>query len=684
MNPIQNVKQNRSVAWWTVLIFSTVSLILHTFDIACAVQESDEEKIQYLKSLDLEALTNLEVTSVSKKTEKLSDAAAAIFVITAEDIRRTGVTNIPEALRMVPGLQVAHIDANKWVVTARGFGGSFANKLLVMIDGRTVYSPLWSGVFWNVQDTMLEDIERIEVIRGPGASLWGANAVNGIINIITKKAIDTLGGLVSGGVGTEERAFASLRYGLETSDNAHLRFYAKYFDRDAGAETDGSAGNDDWSGLRGGFRFDWESSADNAFTFQGDAYSQSTGVTYEFASLTPPDYFDTVLDDTEQSGGNLLGRWKHSTSDLSDLALQVYFDHTRTKDQLIEEVRNTFDIDFQHRFATLPRNEIIWGLGYRTTRDQTEDLRNTRFDPRDRTLDLYSIFIQDQITVLPERFWLTIGSKFEYNTYTGWEVQPTGRFLWKPRTSHSFWGAVSRAVRTPSRAERDVLFHLATLPPGSPENPGPLPVQVRVNGSDLFESEEVLAFELGYRFLVNDRMGWDFAAFYNKYDKIYSSVSGPPVFTPGPPPSVVVTETITNDQKIDSRGLEVALNLIPNHWWKVDVAYTYLKLDQELGENEISGSSPENQISIRSAMDLPKNLELDLWARYVSNLPALDVDEYFTFDARLGWKPISDLDISLVGQNLAADQHLEFIDQFLPARSTEVERGVYVKVTWIF
>jgi len=666
-----------------VVLVSVALLLWPAIDVADAKSETDKETIRYLKSLNLEDLAGLEVTSVSKKTEKLSDAAAAVFVITEEDIRRSGATNIPEALRMVPGVQVAHIDANKWAVTSRGFNGSFANKLLVLIDGRTVYSPLWSGVFWNIQDTMLEDIERIEVIRGPGASLWGANAVNGIISIITKKVKDTQGGLISGGIGTEERFFAHARYGLQSSERSHLRLYTKYFNRDAGAQPDGSDGNDDWSGIRGGFRFDWESKTSNEITLQGDLYSQKAGVTYDFASLNPPNYVDTVLEDSDQSGGNLLTRWEHTSSGSSHIALQIYYDHTRAKDQLIDEVRDTFDIDFQHRIESIPRNEVIWGLGYRITRDETVDLRNTRFDPKDRTLNLYSGFIQDRIAIVADRFWLTLGSKFEHNDYTGWEVQPTGRFLWKPREKHSLWGAVSRAVRTPSRAERDVQFDLTTIPPGSPENPGPLPVLVRVNGSDSFESEEVVAFELGYRFLVNDRMLWDIAAFYNSYDKINASISSGP--TPaGPPPYLLATETLANEEKLDSRGIEVAIDLIPTDWWKVDLAYTYLRLNQDSGNNDISGSSPRNQLSLRSTMDLLRYFEFDLWIRYVDELPRLNVEDYFTFDVRLGWKPLTNLEVALVGQNLANEQQLEFVDQFLPARSTEVERSVYTKVAWMF
>ena len=460
-----------------------------------------------------------------------------------------------------------------------------------------------------------------------------------------------------------------------------MRLYAKYFDRDDGVEADGSDGNDQWSALRGGFRLDWEPTETDTLTFQGDAYSGNADVTYAFASLNPPTYVDTVLDESDLDGGNILTRWERTVSKTSGLTLQLYYDHTRTKDALIDEVRNTFDVDFHHRVEWNARHEVIWGLGYRVTQDETEPTQNTMFNPADRTLYLYSAFVQDQITLVPDRFWLTLGSKFEYNTYTDIELQPTGRFLWKPKEDHAVWGAVSRAVRTPSRAERDVQFDLRTLPPFSPVNPGPLPILVRVNGNNQFDSEELIAYELGYRFSWSDRMTWDVAAFYNEYDDVNSSTTGAPILGPG---FVILPETLNNGAGVNSWGIEFANNLMPNDWWRVELAYTYLKLDQESGSTDIEDSSPQNQLSIRSAMDMPRNFELDLWLRYVDRLPELNVDDYITFDARVGWKPSANLELALVGQNLVNDQQLEFVNLFLPATSTEIERSVYAKITYSF
>ena len=665
----------------TILLLLICFLLFYTG--AHSATNPEREEILYLKGLSLEQLANIEITSVSKRPEKLNDAAAAVFVVTQEDIHRSGATNIPEILRMVPGVQVARIDANKWAVTARGFNGSFASKLLVLIDGRSVYSPLWSGVFWNIQDPMLEDIERIEVIRGPGASLWGANAVNGIVNIITKSASESQGGLVNVGVGTEERAMANIRYGFSLSDYSHMRLYAKYSNRDDAIDMDGGSSHDSWQAARTGFRLDSNPKARHNLTFQGDLYLQQADATYEFASILPPTYLDRVEDESDLNGGNLLGRWVYDISDHSQTSLQMYLDHTSTQDQLIDEARTTFDIDFQHQ-ARLQNHDIIWGTNYRNSADETKDTRNIRFDPQDETLELFSIFLQDQVEVLKDKLWLTLGAKFENHTYTDWEIQPTARFLWKATDNQSVWGAISRAVRTPSRAERDVQFDAFSFPPNSVANPSPLPAMVQINGSSEYGSEDVVAYELGYRALATKQILCDIAVFYNDYSDLAATKMGPPAMSMVPPPSIVLPQIIANENAVDSSGLEVALSLTPKQWWKLDLAYTYLALRQENKEDGISGSSPRNQLSLRSIMDLKKNIQLDLWLRYVDELTALDIENYLTFDMRLAWQLTSNLELALIGQNLVEDSQLQFIDQFIPVRSSEVERGVYTKLTWTF
>ncbi|MCP4691011.1 MAG: TonB-dependent receptor, partial [Desulfobacterales bacterium] len=644
----------------------------------------EDETARYLKSLSLEDLAGLEVTSVSRKTEKLSDVAAAVFVITNEDIRRSGVTSIPEALRMAPGVEVARINANVWAITARGFNSYFANHLLVMIDGRTVYSPLSSGVFWNVQDVLMEDIERIEVIRGPGASLWGANAVNGIINIITKSSTETCGGLVAAGAGTEERGSGAVRYGGRFGENAHLRVYAKYFDRDAGADAPGFEANDDWRMFRGGFRADWTLSGHDNLTLQGDVYGGSAGVTYTLPMLTPP-YTNIVREDAELEGGNLLARWKHAFSEAGDMALQVYYDRTENADSFKNETRDTVDVDVQHGFSIGDRHDLLWGFGHRWTRDYLGDVPTSRYRPRGRTLKRFSLFIQDQVALVDDALWLIVGSKFENNDYTGWEVQPTGRLLWKPRESHTFWAAVSRAVRTPSISEREGWLQLSVFPPGAPGNPGPLSIMMLKRPNDDFASEELIASEAGFRFTSSERFICDISLFYNVYDDLNAFQNHPPLPAPDPDnPHMVMPVEFINAGKARTRGVELAAVVSPVDWNRIRIAYTHLHVDEVVDVGNVKGRSPEHRFSLRSSMDLSHDLELDLWARYVGELSDLDVEDYVTLDVRLAWRPNENLEVSLVGQNLLEDEHMEFQQPFSPIASTAVERGVYGKVTWRF
>ncbi len=624
-----------------------------------------------LTELSIEELMNIEITSVSKKPQKLSEAAAAVFVITQEDIRRSGVTSIPEALRMVPGLQVAKIDANKWAVTSRGFNGRFANKLLVLMDGRSVYSPLHSGVFWHIQDTLLEDIDRIEVIRGPGATLWGANAVNGVINIITKHSSETQGGLVTAGGGTEERGFGSFRYGARSGDDKYYRVYAKYFTRDEAVFSSGDDATDDWDSLRGGFRVDRQIRGGDSLTFQGDIYDGKVG---ERIILATPSSIQTYDGTTAFNGVSLLGRWERSLSDASNLSLQVYYDRTDLEIKRIDEIRDTFDIDFQHHFLFGERHGIMWGVGYRFTRDNIDNSSATIFTPDRRHVDLWSAFLQDDISLVDDIFRLTVGSKIEYNDYTGIEIQPNIRLIWTPKRSYSIWAAVSRAVRTPSRAENDVMSYYGLPSSG---------VVFPVCGSSDFDSEELIAYELGFRILPVDQLSIDIAAYYSDYDNLRTVELG------GAFPDVRLV--MDNKMEGSTYGVELAVDWRVFDWWRLMGAYSFLQMQlhphsdsrdpfSELAE----GDNPHHQASLRSSMDLRGNLELDLWTHYVDNLPSQGVGSYVALDIRLGWKPRKDLELSIVGQNLLDSQHPEFFPEILDTTPTEVERGVYGKITWKF
>ncbi len=649
--------------------------------------DAPEEPAVDLTQVSIEDLMKVIVTSVSKGEQKLYDSAAAVFVITQDDIRRSGVTSIPEALRMVPGLEVARIDANKWAVSSRGFNGRFASKMLVLMDGRTVYTPLFSGVFWDAQDTMLEDIERIEIIRGPGATLWGANAVNGIINIITKHADDALGGLVSGGGGTNERAFGSVRYGAQLGAGTSGRVYLKYLLR--GGLDDPQTGREEhngWDAIRGGFRLDSELAGSNSLTLQGDYYREQLKETYlnPFPGVASFDYTTPV------SGANLLARWKRTFSDTADMAWQLYYDRTDMKYAVIGQQSNTLDLDFQNHFKPGGNQDIVWGAGYRFTHGKLSYplgqilLRNSQDDK------VYSAFLQDNVTLMPERVQLIVGSKFEHNDYTGFEIQPNARLLWTPNHKQTVWLSVSRAVRTPSIGEDSLSLAMSGPQVSIPPLPQPLSSQLLLTGSTDLKAEELIAYEIGYRVEPVKRFSIDAAAFYNVYRRLNIYKQGVPVpdFT-SVPPSVVIPMQLGNFGRAETCGVELSTDLKALSWWRVRGAYTLLRLLSTKSEpgasfEDVGGENPQHQVSLRSSMDLTRDLDLDLWLRYVDRLSAFGIGSYLTLDARLAWRPVKELELALVGQNLLHDRQREFMPQFISTQPTAVPRSVYGKVSWTF
>jgi iron complex outermembrane receptor protein len=645
------------------------------FAASVAAQEAYRSPLE-LKRLSMEELLDINVTSVSKYPEKLSAAAAAVAVLTQEDIETSGVTNIPDALRLVPGVDVARVDGHTWAISSRGFNDIFANKLLVMIDGRTVYTPVFSGVFWEVQDTLLEDIDRIEVVRGPGATLWGANAVNGVINIITKSARDTQGLFISAGGGSEELAFTNLRYGVKVGEDAFLRVYAKYFDRDSSVLPNDTDAHDAWEMYRAGFRLDWEPSRENSFTFQGDIYTGQEDEIYTVPTTTFP-FAGKIVSTESVSGGNLLGRFSHNFSADSVLTVQAYYDRTERDTPIFGEERDTGDIDLQHRFALGERQEVIWGLGFRATHADIKNTLNVSFFPPERTLTLYSAFLQDEITIVPERLRLTLGSKFEHNDFTGFEIQPSARALWTPGHSQTIWASVSRAVRTPSEAESDIRLN--------PAPPVPLPPGlITILGNPDMESEELLAYELGYRLQPIEQLKLDLTAFYNDYDHLRTLE---PIL-PGP----VSPSRVANKLFGETYGTELSATAQVTKRWRLQGSYSYLEaqLHRESNSHDTSteriseGSSPHHQFFIRSRLDLGWNIRLDSTLRYVDVLPAPKIPSYLTLDVRLAWSPRRNLEFALVGQNLLDDRHPEFAPTFIGTPQTEVQRSVYGTVVWRF
>ncbi len=642
---------------------------------------ASSEETSDLMDLTVEELINIEITSASKKPEKLSEVPAAIFVITNEDIRRSGATSIPEVLRMAPGIEVARFDANKWAITSRGFNGLYSSKLLVLIDGRSIYDPLFSGIYWDIQDTLLEDIDRIEVIRGPGATIWGANAVNGVINIITKRAKDTQGWLVTAGVGTEEQGITDLRYGGTSGEDSSYRVWAKYVNRDSGVLPTGGDGVDEWDVMRAGFRFDRQASDRNSFWVMGDIYDGDSRTLLTFpepASFT----MRTIRDTTKVRGGNILARLEHSLSASSKMALQFYYDRTEREYSSLKESRNTFDIDFNHCFLLGDRLDIIWGLGYRYTRDRTDGSFAVAFDPDSRREDLFSAFVQGEITLIEDLLSMNCGSKFEYNGYTGFEYQPSLRFLWTPYHRHSVWTSVSRAVRTPARANHDIRINFAVIPPAT---------VMSIFGDKDFNSEELFACELGYRFLPTDHISIDIAAFYNSYDNLLTNEPGNPFFEADPtPPHLVIPLYMNNKMDGDAYGIEAAVKWALTDCWEIRASYSFLQiqLDSNASSGAIDpesdeGQSPHNRFNLQSCLDLPYGLEFDQSLFYVDNLSGMNIKNYIRVDARLGWRPTDGLEFSICGQNLFDSQHFEFGDGD-GLTATKVERSVYGKVTWKF
>lgn len=653
-----------------------VSLILMTACLSAplpaahaAAAESRDLSVNALKKMSLEELMNIQVVSVSRSPEKLSDATSSVQVITREDIRRAGATSLPEALRLASNLQVAQKNSHDWAISARGFNTDLANKLLVMIDGRTVYTPLFSGVFWNAQDYPLEDIDHIEVISGPGGTLWGANAVNGVINIITRRARDTQGLYLDAGGGSGLQDFADARYGGAIGSHVNYRVYAKYLDRDSNVFANGSDADDAWRMAQGGFRADSSWTADR-ITWQGDVYSNSN---------------DTALDNRGRMRGvNTLGRWSHTLGNGSQTRLQLYYDHTHLDDPLgpyvinnitlapagiLTDALDTYDIDFQHHVKLMQHHDVVWGLGYRHTHDEVGNTAALAFYPPVLDQSLYSGFIQDEVA-LSKQVSVTLGTKLEHNDYTGFELEPSVHLKWNINPQHMMWGAVSRAVRSPSRVDRDLSEPAAGL--------------VVLKGSKDFVSETVMAYEAGYRMQAGQRLIASLSTYYNDYQHVRSTSITP---------ATLIPFYFANNLKGYTYGVELSGTWQAASWWRLRFGYSYLhenlrvtpgQFDLSNAQNETA--DPANQVMLRSMFDLPHQVQLDAALRWIDTLhinngPVLGVvPSYFEADVRAGWHITSRLDIALIAHNLLHAHHPEY--GFPDANRIEATRSIIGKVTW--
>ena len=655
-----------------------ICLCLSALAVPAAAQDPGD-----LAAKSLEELMDIKVISASKKEESLFKTAAAVYVITQEDIRRSGMTRIPDLLRMVPGLQVARIDGVGWAVSVRGFNRRFTNKLLVLIDGRSVYSHDASGVYWEALDLPLEMVDRIEVIRGPGGALWGANAVNGVINIITKHTSQTQGGLVTAQGGSEDRV-TSLMYGGKLGGDATYRLYGKYLNSSGLVDASGDATHDEENSGHAGVRIDWQPADRDTLTILGDIYENGARERLTSVSLLDPFAAPANLL-THYTGGDVLGRWNHIFSDTSDMAFQFYFDRAATTSFGVATGTNTFDFDFQHHFAWGSRQDVIWGLGYRLIEDKLTGsvFGPVQYFPPSHNGQTFSGFFQDQLAIVPDRLRVTIGSKLEDDEYAGWQAEPTIRLLWTPSTHQTFWAAVSRAVRTPSIGEEGIVENFTALP-----GPGGLPVVVTVFGNPQFQAETLFAYEVGYRLEATKKISIDVASFYNVYKRLQTDELGAPFFALAPIPRIVQPITFGNRMDGHTYGIEPSITWTPTPFWKLTGSYSFLHVALNnmsgnlLGDN--AGDDPAHQFQIRSYLNLPGKFELDASAFHVSALEDPLVKPYTRVDARLGWMPAEKIELSLGGQNLLAPRRQEsFADDAL-AIPTLVKRTIYAKLTWTF
>lgn len=630
--------------------------------------------------MSLEQLVNQEVTSVSKQEEKASQASAAVYVITAEDIRRSGATSIPEALRMAPGISVARAGSSGWAVTSRGFNDEFANKMLVMIDGRSVYNPLFAGVYWDVQNVPLENIDRIEVIRGPAGTLWGANAVNGVINIITKPAEATQDGLQETLIGNRDVA-TTLRYGGKIGDSGHWRAYAMHQRWDEELDLTGHGINDDWKVLQGGFRTELALNDRDSLSMQGDYYEGDENFNRAIPSLAPP--FVAMRDtNVALQGGNLMMRWDREFSKDSRMHLKAYYDHTRRMRELIGEHQDrTYDVEFQHSFLPMEGNEMVWGLGYRLIDDNLDSSPYSLYQPSSRQMQLFSAFVQDKIALVDDEVFLTLGSKFEHNSFTGFEYQPSARLSWLVDENNTLWLAISRAIRSPNRSTDDTNLVIGVVPGAG---------YVALAGDRSAESEELLAYEAGFRSRLSKDFAIDIAAYFNDYDGLLSSRRGTPYLSTQigtPPPSVIFPLLPTNAVDGYVYGAETTANWQVMDNWSLAASYSYLNMNLS-GLTATSlltqeGTTPHHQFNIRSNVNLTDNLEFDTLLYFNDNLPAEGIDAYTRLDLRLGWRPVEPVEVSLAAQNITDDQHPEF-SAFTYNNPAQIGRVLYGKISWKF
>jgi len=678
MRPFTSLRKLERVFALSLGLLALNSLPVHAQSTNAGVSPEEVNGSQAYKKLSLEELMNLDVTSVARQPQPWGEAPAAINLITSDEIHRSGATSFPEALRLADNLDVAQVSSSSWDISARGFNSSVSDKLLVLVDGRSVYSPILQGTLWPFQNYLLEDIDRIEVISGPGGTLWGANAVNGVINITSKSSRDTQGLYFQGGGGNELQDFVGGRYGATLESNVYFRVYGTYFDRVSEVYADGTSANDAWNQGQIGFRLDDYRLDQNQFTLQGDLFDGNTD--------TQPGGEGFPRAEGTSGGGNILGRWTHTFSDDRDMSLQLYYDRTDLAapfqsnapiaavpipSGVLSDELDTYNADFQDRFPLGDWNRVVWGLGYQFTHNVVHDAPLVGFEPNILDQNLFSGFLQDEIKIA-DPLHLTLGSKLEHNDFTGWEYEPSGRLQYNVSDKQMLWFAISRAVRTPSLFDRDLF------------EPAPGYGTLLGTSNSSFESETVIAYELGWRAQFSPKVTGSLSAFYNDYTHLRSlNLTG----------GTMLPAIYQNDLQGRTYGFEASADYQVYDWWRMHAGYDLLKeeIDLEPGGADLESpfnevSDPQQQVFVRSSMDLPCRLTLDAAFRWIDTVHNANgavvgvVPAYAEADARLGWHATKTLELALVGQNLVHNQHPEA--GFPGLAQEQIARSVYVEASY--
>lgn len=710
--------------FWVHAISLTLCLLLsNAAALVADDQPNSQQNASDLADKSLEELLDVKVTSVSRKEQKLSRTPAAVYVITPEAIHRSGATTIPDLLRMAPGVQVVQIDANRWAISVRGFNDEYSDKLLVLVDGRTVYTPDFSGVYWDQVDVPLDTIQQIEVVRGPGGTMWGANAVNGVISIITKNAKETQGTQLSVGAGSAQTQQYEARYGGQAWAHGYYRVFGDSTAFSSRPSSVGLDGGDEWRQGHAGFRADWNTSATDSLMVEGDGFWMHGGQTLPQNSFTGP---GSSVDGVSDAGGDLLMRWTRQPSAHSQTSVQMYESGYSRTDTGLTENLSTFDLDFQNRVQLGSRNDIVWGGGYRFSDSGIHPNGGPSqvlgyaisLNPADKSFSLFSGFLQDEIR-LTDRLSLTVGSKLEHNTFSGFENEPSGRLAWIVNDSQTVWLAASKAIREPSRIDTamDIVTQNIPLAPS-------LLVAASLLGNPGFRAEQVRDYEAGYRFLPNDKVSVDVTGFVSFYRDLVSADLKAPLLSPlGPALLVTFPLMYGNDTRASSTGFEGAFTWNATSRWKLSATYSHLKIDTHSDANSANQAAvlggfsgllggllspaqeqalvqgltaqltpslahspfaPGNQFTIRSYIDLAKNWTFDTSLYFVGSLNVSPmVPAYARLDSRIAWRLRHGLEASLVGQNLQSGGHFEIttIDQLI---GTKIPRSVFGKITWSF